>query len=135
MTLALTFTTFFTPLIEPLSYFIVILIGTMLGSAFVTRGNGWGKIVGSNKFQSKNHVLIFFVLWAIVITVSIDYFTPILQTNFLNYVAYFPAILAQFAIVFYLWFNHDFRYKQNWIKFGIMELIVVALSYAVVLGI
>ena len=135
MTLAQTFTVFFTPLLQSISFFIITLIGTMVGSVFVTGGNGWGKIAGSNKFQPKNKVLIFFIGWAIGITIAINYFSPILEAEFLKHVAYFPAIILQFAIIFYLWFNHDFHYKQKWIKFGIMELIVVALGYAIVSGI
>ncbi|HYL66169.1 MAG TPA: hypothetical protein VEU72_03350 [Nitrosopumilaceae archaeon] len=135
MTLAQTFTIFFTPLIQSISFFIITLIGTMLGSVIVTSGDGWGKIAGSNEFQSKNKVLIFFVGWAIGITMALNYFSPMLETEFSKYTAYFPVIIFQFAIIFYLWFNHDFHYKQKWLKFGIMEFIVFALGYAVVSGI
>lgn len=135
MTLAQTFMIFFTPLLQSFSFFIITLIGTMVGSVFVTGGNGWGKIAGSNKFQRKNKVLIFFIVWAIGITIALNYFSPMLEAEFTKHVDYFPAIILQFAIIFYLWFNHDFHYKQKWIKFGIMEFIVIALGYAVVSGV
>jgi len=135
MTFAQAFTTISTPLLYPFSFFIVTLIGTMLGSLVVTQGNGWGKIMGSNKFQSKKKVMIFYIIWAIGISWTVNYFSPQLENDFIKYVAYFPAIILQFAIIFYLWFNRDFHYKQNWLKFGLVELAVVILGYLVVSGI
>jgi hypothetical protein len=72
------------------------------------------------------------VVWAIGISWTVNYFSPLLENSFVQYSAYFPAILLQFVIIFYLWFNRNFNFRQHWIKFGIAELIVVILGYVVV---
>jgi len=67
--------------------------------------------------SAKKKVMIFYIVWAIGISWTVNYFSPQLENDFIKYVAYFPAVILQFAIIFYLWFNHDFHYKQNWLKF------------------
>jgi hypothetical protein len=104
-------TQFLTDMLKPhlivITYFVIVLVGNMLTGLFVNIGDGWGKIRGSNSFQPKSTIMIVFVIEAIIIAIILDYVTPIFQSQIEKLTIYFPAIILQFGIIFYLWFNLD----------------------------
>lgn len=104
----------------------------MLTGVFVNIGDGWGKIRGSSSFQPKSKLMIVFVIEAIIIALILDQAAPKFQSEIEKLVIYFPTIVAQFGIIFYLWFNRNFKFKNNWLRFGIAEFIVVIFGYVAI---
>lgn len=123
------------PHLTVISYFVIVLVGNMLTGLFVNIGDGWGKIRGSNSFQPKSKIMIVFIIEAIIIAMTLDYVTPIFQLELEKITIYFPAIILQFGIIFYLWFNRNFKFRNNWLKFGLVELGVPILGYMALSGI
>jgi fatty acid desaturase len=103
------------------------MAGTMMNGIIVTIGEGWGKIRGSDAFQNKKRLLAFFVIEILLIAGTLEFIASFLQSLLLSYIQFIPALVVQFIVIFYLWFNHSFDFDPNWLTVGIIEVLFVIL--------
>lgn len=100
-----------------------------VGGILVNVDEGFGKIAGSNLFQSKNRIFLFFILEIVLIAflgpiIEIYVVTPLL-TMFTEYLI---AAFIQFYIVVFIWFSFSYSYNISWKPVLISEAIVILWS-------
>jgi hypothetical protein len=109
----------FKHLVPVISYVLVSLMATMVyGLNFIIDN----KIKSWNFFQSRGKLIPFFIMEIIIISLGIQFLAPFLTSVLFRYIGFIPAILLEFAIVFYVWFDFSFQFKSNWILVGLMEV-------------
>lgn len=109
----------FKHLVPVISYVLISLMATMVyGLNFIIDN----KIKSWNFFQSRGKLIMFFIIEIIIISLAIQFLASPLTTFLFKYIGFIPAILLEFAIVFYVWFDFSFQFKSNWLFVGLMEI-------------
>src|SRR4030043_41190 len=122
----------FKPLVPILSYIFISLMATMLyGMNFIIDN----KIKSWNFFQSRGKLILFFIVEIILISLGIQFLAPRLNTFLFQYISFIPAILLEFAIVFYVWFDYSFQFQSNWLLVGLMEIPFVLFFFLAFYGV
>lgn len=117
------------PLIPYVAWVLTGFIGLMLGGIIVKSGNGWGKIIGSDLFQSKKKQFLFIIIEVVGILVGAIYLQKLLEYFLFVFSDYLIAIIIEFFIIFYIWFLHRGEYdiKNSRVAIIISEIITIFL--------
>lgn len=120
------FGSFFTFFIPTISWLMSVTFTAMLGGILVKLGEGHGKIIGSDLFQNKHKLFIFFILEVILLS----FLSPLLQSLvfkplLVTYSEYLISIFVQFYIIVFVWFLLSYGFKIKWKPVLVSETIVI----------
>jgi hypothetical protein len=106
------FASLFSNFIPNVSWLMSITVSVMLGGIIVNIDEGYGKIVGSNLFQSRNRLFLFFILEIVIIA----FFEPIIQTYLIrpilvSFTEYMISIFILFYLFVFIWFMHSYDFN------------------------
>jgi len=106
------FASLFLNFIPNVSWLMSITASVMLGGIIVNIDEGYGKIVGSNLFQSRNRLFLFFILEIVIIA----FFEPIIQTYvitpiLISFAEYMISIFILFYLFVFVWFMHSYDFN------------------------
>lgn len=109
----------FKPAVPIISYVLMSLIATLIsGSIFIINN----KMKNSQFFNKKEKLLIFFVVEIIALSIILQLLSPHLSSLLLTYISLLPAIILEFSVVFYVWFDYSFQFRTNWIIVGLVQI-------------
>jgi hypothetical protein len=85
----------------------------------------YGKVAGSEEFQSKGTLYWAFLIEAVLLSLSFAYFESAIIGILVVNEKWLPSIVVEAFVIYYIWFCHTFRYKIRWKPLAIPQLVLV----------
>jgi hypothetical protein len=101
-------------LISSVAFLLTVMLTTMLSGVLVKMGSRYGKLAGSQQFQSKEKLYWAFLGEAIVLSIAFAYFESAIDQLLRDSVSWLPSIVVEAFIVYYMWFCQTFKFKIRW---------------------
>lgn len=107
------------------------MLTTMLSGILVKMGySHYGRLAGSDEFQSKATLYWAFLIEALLLSLAFAYFESAIIAILVMNEKWLPSIVVEAFVIYYLWFCHTFHYKIRWKPLAFPQLIPV-LNYLV----
>lgn len=117
-------------LVSSVAYLLTVMLTTMLSGILCKMGYRYGKVLGSEEFQSKATLYWAFLIEAVILSLAFAYFESALIAMLLMGLRWLPSIVVEAFVIYYIWFCLTFGYKIHWQPLVLPQFIPI-LNYIV----